>query len=356
MPCDGVFSRGPGNGDRGSENLRASIQKIIISSAVIALAVMGCTLGATTSAQTAGPSSLSHSRLASYNWSVKASPNLAQKPPPLSEIESFLNALQVSLGGPAAYGKNGNGEAVICSFRFADLRGNGYLSLVVGSGASDRSMCREVDIIDRVGPGFELYFWEGDPDSGRDVAGKLKDLNHDSKDEFLLTNSFGKIEHQCIARWTAIFAWTGSNYTNVSDNDFNEFYREQLNSLHKQISALHPIRVYGGGFIERRDKQCLLAEAAKLQRHLGISPEAGLDQAVHLASSEDATRRRFAAQVFGDIGSPQARKYLETLSKDPDPVVRKTARSYLSALSRGPTSVAPESFYHPQGPESLTRY
>jgi hypothetical protein len=288
------------------------------------------------------------------DWSAKASPNLAEKPPPQSDIENFLNALQISLGGEAEYEKNGNGNGVICSFGFADLRGNGYLSLVVGTGVSDRPYCRDVNIIDEASAGFELYFLEGDPDFGRDVTSKLKDLNHDGKDEFLLTNTFGEIKGQCVAHWTAIFAWTGSNYTNVSNDNFIEFYRGQLASLDKRIAALHPIQVYGGGFVEPEDKDCLIAEAAKVRRHLGISPDAGFDQAVHLAGSEDAAKRRFAAELFGDIGTAQARKYLETLDKDPEPGVRKTAKSYLSALSRGPVSVAPDCFIHPQGPESLS--
>jgi hypothetical protein len=286
---------------------------------------------------------------------MKASPNLAVKPPPQKDVESFLNALQLSLGGEAEYGENGNGNGFICSFKFADLRHNGNLSLVVGSGVTGRGMCREVDIIDRTASGFETYLTEGDPESGNDVSGKIKDLHHDGKQEFLLSSRFGEIKDQCRGDWTAIFAWTGGGYTNVSDR-FKDFYRQQLDSLNQKISALHPIAVYGGGFSEPSDKECLIAEAAKLQRYLGISPEAGLDQAIRLAKSEDVAKRNFAVEIFGDIGTQGARNYVETLAKDSDGGVRFAAKYYLSALSKGRLEPAPNRFVHLQGPESLVNF
>jgi hypothetical protein len=297
--------------------------------------------------------SLYHSKLALYDWSVKATPNLATNPPSIKIVEGFLNALQLSLGGEADFGDNGN--EYVCSFTFADLRSNGYLSLIAGIGITGRGMCRGVYIIDKTASSFETYLSEGDPEAGNDVSDKIKDLHRDGKQEFLLSNQFGEIKDQCRGNWTAIFAWTGGGYTNVSDS-FKNFYRQQLDSLNQKISALHPIPLYGGGVSEPRDKECLLAEAAKLQRYLGISPEAGLDQAIQLANSEDPAKRHFAVEILGAIGTPGARNYLEILARDSDSGVRLAAKFYRSVLSKGRVEAAPNTFVHLQGPESLPRY
>ena len=160
---------------------------------------------------------------------------------------------------------------------------------------------------------------EGDPEAGNDVSGKIKDLNHDGKQEFLLSSRFGEIKDQCSGDWTAIFAWTGGGYTNVSRR-FKDFYRQQLDSLNQKISALHPIVVYGGGFSEPRDKECLIAEAAMLQRYLGISPEAGLDQAIRFGQERGSREALFCggnfrlyrhtgrAALCGDIGQGLRRR------------------------------------------------
>jgi HEAT repeat protein len=79
--------------------------------------------------------------------------------------------------------------------------------------------------------------------------------------------------------------------------------------------------------VEPRDKECLLAEAAKLQRYLGISPEAGLDQAIQLAKSEDPAKRRLAVNIFGDVGGPRVRNFLDLLSKDSDGNVRSASKN-----------------------------
>ena len=303
---------------------------------------MGCVLGGTASAQTTGPSSLSHSRLASYDWSVKASPTLASKPPPLNIIESFLSAVQVAVWHESGLENN----EYVCSFTFSELHHSGYFSLVAGVGVVDSGTCMNVYIIDKTASGFEIYLSGGD-DAGNDVAANIKDLRHNGDSEILIDNILGSLQSRCDANWTAIYAWTGSNYTNVSD-EFDDFYRQQLDSLNKKIAALHSIPVYGGGFVEPDDEECLLAEAAKIQRFLGVSPEAGLDQAIRLAASKNWTDRLFAASILSEIDTPKAREYLKVLAKDSDGSVATTAKACLSALAKGRVSDVASAFQHLQ--------
>lgn len=255
-------------------------------------------------------------------------------PPPQAIVESFLSSVQTSVWGDSDLG---SGESV-CSFRFADLRHDGFLSLVAGIGVTERS-CSNIYIVDKTASSIEIYLSGGANDAGRDVSASITDLRRDGNLEFLLEDELGSIAGQCSAGWTAIYAWTGSNYTNVSDR-FKDFYQQRLDSLNKKISALQPF-LYQGASYEPPEKECLQAEAAKIQRFLGISSEARLDQAVHLANSKDWRKRNFGAEILGDIGTPKARRYLETMVKDSDLYI---AKATLSVLSKGRIQGAASAF------------
>ena|ERR1700691_1703101 len=129
---------------------KVNLEQIVFVGAAVALLAVCCGLAAPLDAQDI---SASHSKLASYDWSVKASPNLAVRPPPQKDVESFLNRLQLSLGGDAEFVDNGNER--VCSYTFANLRRNGLLSLIAGFGITDTGMCRGVYIIDKTVSGFE---------------------------------------------------------------------------------------------------------------------------------------------------------------------------------------------------------
>jgi hypothetical protein len=78
-----------------------------------------------------------------------------------------------------------------------------------------------------------------------------------------------------------------------------------------------------------------MAEASAIQRFLGISSDAGIDQALRLAKSPDRFERRFGTELLKQIGGPIARKYLEVLAKDPDYGVASYAKSGRSGSSHG---------------------
>ena len=141
------------------------------------------------------PPPASTSNLVSADWSVSASPNLASKPPAQQIVESFIRAEQHYFEGESFLG---DGEYV-CSFRFADLRHNGFLSLAFGIGVTDRPSCSDIYIIDKVPSGFEMYRTAGEVGAGSDIPDAVADLGNDGKFEFLLDKSFASIEEQCRA-------------------------------------------------------------------------------------------------------------------------------------------------------------
>lgn len=261
-----------------------------------------CALALPTIARGAAPQDV----LASYDWSAKATPNLTTNPPPRDVVAAFI------AGG--SYLQPVQAPYHLCAFAFADLRHTGNLSLVASADVSGRMFCSDLFIVDKDSSQFEVRdIVVSRGASENDVGHIIKDLNGDgnlvlvgSKD---LTGYMGGDE--CIAEWPIIYAWTGAGYANVS-NRFPGFYRDELNLLNDQIASLPPSSESRPGPYDLGD--CLKAEAAKIQRFLGISATAGLSQAEALASSADPDTRAFAIELLKDIGTPEAFNYIKKLA------------------------------------------
>lgn len=82
------------------------------------------------------------------------------------------------------------------------------------------------------------------------------------------------------------------------------------------------------------DTDCLKAEAAKMERWLGISRDAGMLDAIKWKNSDNPDDREFAAMVLADIGTAEAIGDLQTLSRDPDPDVAGTAKAVLEHVGK----------------------
>src|SRR6266481_1500899 len=111
----------------------------------IALLVLFFGMAAPLDASVASASSERPSKLALYDWSVNASPSLGSKPPSMKILVNFLNSVLEAAGEPdpniGMSASDSERANYVCSFRFADLRSNGSLSLVVGLGVPDRPSC-----------------------------------------------------------------------------------------------------------------------------------------------------------------------------------------------------------------------
>jgi hypothetical protein len=266
------------------------------------------------------------------NWSTRASPSLEQRLPNRHVIDLFVRAIENFVWGESYIG---DGEE-ICSFAFSDLRHDGFLSLVYGEGVTDRPSCSDIYIVDRTNEGFELYFTAGGIGAASDVPRSIVDLRNDGTKEVLLDINFAEIPQRCVATWPAIYSWTGNNYTNVSDN-FKEFYRARLQTVEKRIASLQAVPDSEG--FSLRDKECLEAERASIQRFLGSS-DAGLDQALRLAISKERGERECAAELLAFIRSPKGHEALAKLAKDADRTVVKYATNALSRSAAGPAQIA----------------
>jgi hypothetical protein len=291
-------------------------------------------------AQTAAP----HPDLEAADWSVKQAQSLNAEPEK-AVWELINNLLGVDLGK-------------LCSFQFADLRHSGELSLAVTYDNGGNADCIDFDVIDKTPAGFEDFDFFAD---GQPFFEGIKDIYGDGKYEVVVGQSFASIgRDHCAAVWPVIYAWDGSGYADVS-SQFKGFYRQRLQELTRQLAPsptptavpkqFHmveglPLRGTGaqlsGGVVQPMpaapsesasaqeasdtdDRDCLKAEAAKIERFLGISTDAGMLDAIKWKNSNNPYDREFAAWVLADTGTAEAIGDLRTLSKDPDPDVAATA-------------------------------
>lgn len=89
---------------------------------------------------------------------------------------------------------------------------------------------------------------------------------------------------------------------------------------------------------DRDGLDCTKAEAAKIERFLDVPRDAGMSDAIKWANSGDPYDRAFAADVFGDIATPEAISYLRTLSHDPDSDVAISGKYSLEQANQGPVA------------------
>jgi hypothetical protein len=318
--------------------------------------------------------------LASMDWSIEATHNLAANPPADDVIKAFMGKLDGAGGDPQG----------ICFAHFADLHHSGTLSLVVSEG--DGRACY-LSVVDKTAGGFRRYSFDLSRLGDRP---EIKDLDENGKLELIvptdLTGYQGAV--YCMAQWPVIYACTGNGYSDVSSN-YRSYYEKRLGSLKKEIEAAEankeqaelgagahgtgraaspatgapasdklgkaapPEVVYGpngsyGSFNltliqpspvalpmatpepDRRGLNCTKVEAAKIERFLGVSRDAGMTDAIKWADSADPIDREFASDVLADIGTPDALEYLRTLSNDSVRGVALNAKISLDQAIKGP--------------------
>ncbi len=201
--------------------------------------------------------------LSSYNWAISATPSLATNPPPVATVINFINNL------------SWHHYPGVCAFRFVAMRpSTGNLTLVANP--CDSTPPSLIDIVDRTSTGFEYRDITGYRDNATDnVAGGITDILNNGSLELILDTQFtdydGGAGH-CVATWPVIYAWDGSNYSNVSaQSQYQSFYKQQLATL----QSISP------------PDDCTTAEIDKLSRFLGFGPNIGLSDAQSWASSSD---------------------------------------------------------------------
>ncbi len=345
--------------------------------------LLGCLLSAITAAAQPPVDDLKRA-----DWSVHAPHDLAHNSPTKEAIWSFIGHLP---GRVPDMGK-------LCDFHFIDLRGQGTLSLVVSDDAGGTVDCNDVEIFDKTSGGIEQYQQPGylDTPGVEDINGngRLEVVVYDTAAVEYGGDSEGSISHcevcrTCEENWPIVYAWTGSGYTEVS-NQYPKYYERELASVKKQIAAIDgaeavahrpapvlqpavhvPMAVgpgafshgggFGGGFGASGAQQigtsqqqqtsepapatsptpddaqppdpnqldCLKADAAKRELFLGRARDAGMNDAIRWANSNSAGEREFAASVLPEIGTAEALRYEQTLSRDSQPDVAESAKEGL---------------------------
>ena len=184
-----------------------------------------------------------------------------------------------------------------------------------------------------------MYATGGSIGDGGDVSSSIKDLKHDGHLEYVYDDSLSSQATKCVPTWPVIYAWRGDGYKNVSD-EFKDFYRQKLDSLNQIIPKLQEERGPEGYDLD--DKRCLQEQVARIKKFLAIAPNEGLDEAAKLAKSSDPAEREQAAYLLGGIGTPEAQKHLEALSKDSDAAVAYMGKRYLDQIAKDPDRPAEE--------------
>ncbi len=223
---------------------------------------------------------------------------------------------------------------------------------------------------------------------------EIKDLGGNGRLELIvpteITGDYGAA--YCVVTGPVIYAWTGDGYSDVS-SEYKSYYQQQLAALQKQVEAAEaekkqtrqeaaapgrncqdqaatvgenaslgpPSTPHSGVGVAMAEigaphlcwsaqseavsepesnwsgLNCLKAEAAKIERFLGISRDAGMSDAIKWASSDNPDDRQFAADIFADIGTNQAQEYLKTLSHDPDRNVAMSGKAWLGGAKPSAT-------------------
>lgn len=327
--------------------------------------------------------------MATADWSVNSTRNLASHPPSLDAVQDFYDQV---FGDEESWVK-------VCEFRFADLQNSGNLSLIITLNPEGRQWpeCNQLYILDRKG----LDIYTTDRAYGDDLAHSVLDINHDGRHELVLwgdlLNATGYYRSRrvsevgCDAKWPLVFAWTGIGYSEVGDQ-YKNYYRNYLKSLEAQLAAYSsesgsaaaqtanptpmprigefsvspggegPGLVSGPVLIapaptpeaaptpRPRDYACTRIEAAKTEAFLGINSDSTMSAAIKDSESADPNKRILAAVIFSYLGSQEAKADLKTLSNDADSEVAAIAKR---AASRGED---PDEFYRritPGGPGSV---
>ncbi len=226
-------------------------------------------------------------------------------------------------------------ESNVCSFRFANLRRDQNLTLVVSLNDGGRGGCGQVTIVDRTPAGFKARDGAFATMYGIDnVSDVIKDVNHDGKLFLVFDHQFTvgspALAPGVFSSYPVIYGWDGKNYTDVSRQpQFKHFYQDQIASMTKP--SRHSM--------DAASK----ASVSQIHRIIDQDPNAGLGEAVKWATSKDPEDREFAAQVLGQIATPEAKKYLSVLAKDTVKLIAETAQRELQSEPGGDLEASLES-------------
>jgi len=327
----------------------------------------------------------SNEDLTKADWSVNALHDLAHNPPSEEAVRSFLRNVPNSVGGitnqvcdiqfadlkhngtlSLVLGDDGGGTAD-CNYSEIFDKSGGRIEEYFQDAYIGNPSVEDIN-----GDGhFEVIV---DDTAAREFVG-----HYDASAK----HPYIEICCSCEEIWPRVYAWTGSGYTEVS-SQYPKYYERELESVKKQIAAIDEFEaspkvsasgarapaqsapgfsmeahwssgtVDGSRTGQEQNQQilrepsagalpapeaaappnenaldCLKAEAAKIERFVGGPRDAGMNDAIRWANSNDPEERKFASDVLPEIGTTEAQRYERTLARDSNPNVAGSATEEL---------------------------
>ena len=233
-------------------------------------------------------------------------------------------------------------------------------------------------IFDKTASGFDAYTsWAAFGENS------VQDINHDGKFELVLDSPIGPPGSSLACTWPLIFAWTGSDYREVS-TQFKNYYRRHLDELDKEFGVESPEQakadplpsfqtaptlvlnskksVSGSDSLSsirndesaavgssstpsessvasssesgnQTDQYCAIIDKSKTEQFLGIHSDQTVNYAISKSESNESSDRELAAYLFSYIDTSEATQDLQRLAADADPSVAEVAKQRLSGES-----------------------
>jgi hypothetical protein len=137
------------------------------------------------------------------------------------------------------------------------------------------------------------------------------DLDKNGKNVIVIPGSLSGYEgaNSCMAMWNTIYMMQSDTLVDKS-SEFKNYYRDRIDSLNARMQIDNK-----RDQDDHRDRTvCTQMEIDKIERYLGLSPNAGKDQAIAWIKSGDQYLRRKGFSVLEDIGDQPVE-----LTSEPDP-------------------------------------
>ncbi len=272
----------------------------------------------------------SNYKFAERDWNAMISALHTAKPP--SDEQTYPFVMAMVAGEPDSGAQSPEDEALagvsVCSAGFFKISESGSYSLVASLDVNGRHFCNDVEVIHRGASGLTIQnVWAREAD---DVNEIVRDLDKNGKKELVIPSELsGYAGARCSGAWNEIFGLRSGILVDRSA-EFKDFYKAQLAPLEAGMQEARKKLNDGDG-----DRAvCLKMEADKIERFLGISPNAGENKAIEWANSGDEYLRGRGFAVLADIRDRRSIAVLQRFAKDPNPWTAQEAKSLLRRIKK----------------------
>jgi len=236
-------------------------------------------------------------RHALRDWERVFANTPANKPPSSSDAQTLAGKLFVdlSISWPTHTGD-------VCSAGFFRIAGSRGYSLVATYDVNGRRFCNGLTVVHRNPDGLSAYSadtWEVD-----DVADVIGEVEADGRGFLIFPVPFSDYEgaNSCMAFWMRIYSFNSGVLVN-RDSDLKGYYRKLLHRLTSEDMQ----KAKKSDADDNRDEAvCIQMEVDKINRFLGIFPDAGKAAALRWLRSKNVYMRNKGMAVLTDIGDLQS--------------------------------------------------